>query len=317
MNFLKELWKTFSPSAGAYVEVEIPPVRIWSFDPLQLLDLRGLDDPEEALGRGVRVAVEMCRTIPHPHQRGVYFSPRATEALLALDPSRLRELVRALRTGLPLRNRDPGADLYERGRGELAVLVAPEQMKRNPTWESLGLTTAPNRGEGAGDLDAKIGAALRKSYEIQHPRRAPDLVHIDGIPGVGMHWDDERFFDQRRAMGSGSIGLAVSFLAARLANERLPVTPVRTWILAPWMLGRDASTALVEATPRAREAIASRPPTRCDQVAFDADPPRELREWVASLGLTVTDAPRRVTEGLALPYPQLTQHFMLAYAAQS
>src|SRR5687767_3093662 len=123
-------WLSALLGGETYHELDIPPIRIAPFKHLQVVDLRGVRKPDEALGVGMRVAIEMIRTIETPLQRAFVFSFETTRALLGLDVPAIQALGRSMRAHLPARTKLDSEDLVERGTGEVAIVVHPDDVAR-------------------------------------------------------------------------------------------------------------------------------------------------------------------------------------------
>jgi|GEM_PF-3461654 len=291
MGWLSALRQYFF-EAGVYREIALPPVRIVPLGPLQLVDLRAVDDPFEAVTVGAEVGVEMVRTLPSPEQRGFLFAPLAVQLLLD-DPARFRKLAPLLR---------------EKVDGLVAFLVEPAVLERaGPICRALELVPTLCRGPDTIDIEERIGAPDPRRHEVAHPKDMPNMYDVSGIPGVAFMWQDELVIDLRR-IGRGPTAFNTAWLGAKFATKFAPVPNRRIWIVPSW--------AHVDGDTRdfAREALAQKLPAHGDHVAFDGEPATELRRFTEELGLTVTVEPRYVTEGLSLPYAQLAQNVLLAYA---
>jgi len=322
-------WKNLL-GVAQFHEIDLPPVRIHPFRNMQVLDLRAIEKPDVALTVGLRVAVEMIRTLPAPFQRSIIFSPAVTRALFELDAAALRGLSKSLRghimsitaakTDVLLMLDFGGVVAALPGQivpGDASVLVPPELLDRaREVLAPVQLYAAPDRGVGSADILDTLGPPTRDArYTIELPMFAPDLVHIDGVPGVAMRWKDKLLLDLRRIATGTESSLGTSFLAAGMALKDLAPCTTRTWIIAPWQLGESPSEALRTALPFAREAIAIGRP-EMDRVIFDGDPSEELVAWVRELGLHPSTKQYKLTPDRSLPYPQLAQNLMLDYAVR-
>jgi hypothetical protein len=313
-----------------YSEVDLPAVRIHPMRNMQVLDLRAIAKPDVALTVGLRVAIEMIRTLPAPFQRSVIFAPSVTRAFLELDAASLRRFSSSLRShimSITEAKRDvllmmdfggvvvplPGQIVP----GDVSILVPPELLARaREVLAPVKLYAAPDRGLGSAGILDTLGPPAREShYTIELPMFAPDLVHIDGVPGIVMRWKDKVLLDLRRIATGTDASLATSFLAAGMALKGLAPYTTRTWILAPWQLGESPADALRSATPFAREAIAIGTP-EMDRVIFDGEPSEELVAWVRELGLHPSTKQYKLTPDRSMPYPQLAQNLMLDYAVR-
>ena len=295
VGWIKDTLSSLFPAADAdvYQEFDLPPIRIHPLGELQLMDLRALKVPEVALSAGLRVAVEMTRTLEPFEQRTWFFAPNVTFHIISKGGIQLawhRELLRARLSG----------------KGDTALLFEPSQLEVGGVFcADHGLIAVPSRGPGANDIEAKIGEPPAAGYVIAHPKDAPDLVAVQGVPGIGIRMDDEVLLDLRRLGGSWPAAV----MAAKFALKAFGSYRTRTWIVADWQVSEELpSTAEVAAD------IVAEGNAEVDQLAVDGEITDPIRRLAAFLGLEICEQQRRVALGLSLPYPQLAHNIMLAHA---